>query len=376
MIRAFVEQSARRRLVWVLFLAVGSVAAASLGHLLKPAALEGVDDLPSLPFLALLRWDSGWYGRIAQEGYWFAPGEQSPVAFFPLYPMLIRAVAWLGVNRWIAGVLLSFGAGVAGLMVFHRWLGKVAPAHATTAWLVLVSYPYACYLYGVVYSDALFLLLVVGAFLALESDSPFAAAVLGALATACRPVAPAVVIGLTLRSLERRRRAGLPLRVIDWVPGLAGVGLLAYMIFLEQRFGDALAFAHVQGARGWEQAPGLDTWLKSEWFHQLGTGHWTVKLRLGAHAFVTVGALALVPAVFRRLGWGYGVYALIVLAMPALSSKDFQGMGRYAIAAFPVLVPLAAWLDEWAGVRDFLLLVLALALALTAAAWGTGAYVA
>jgi hypothetical protein len=172
MIRAFVLPSSQRRVAWLLFLALGSVAAASLGHVVKPAFLVGPDDLPSLPFVALLRWDSGWYGAIAKDGYWVAPGQQSPVAFFPLYPLLMRAVAWLGVNRWVAGVLVSFSAGVAALLVFHRWLSRVAPAEAATAWLVLVSYPYACYLYGVVYSDALFLLLVVSAFVALEEDRP------------------------------------------------------------------------------------------------------------------------------------------------------------------------------------------------------------
>lgn len=376
MIREFVLQSAQRRLVWLLFLALGSVAAASLGHLLRPVLLEGATDLPSLPFVALVRWDAGWYGAIADNGYWFKPNEQSPVAYFPLYPLVIRAVSWLGVNRWIAGSLISLISGIAGLLLFHRWLSRVIPEHAATGWLLLVSYPYACYLYGVVYSDALFLALTMAAFLALESDRPIVAAVLGALATACRPVAPALVLGLVVRSLERRRRAGLSIRVIDLVPALAGLGLGAYMLFLHQRFGDPLAFAHVHGAPGWEQAAGWSTWLKEEWFHQLRVGHWTVKLRLGAHAFVTIGALALVPAVFRRLGWGYGLYCLVVLALPAISSKDFQGMGRYAIAAFPVLVPMARWLDEWAGIRDLLLLLMPLGLGLAAGLWGTGAYVA
>lgn len=376
MIRRLVLQSPANATGWLVLLAFGSVMAASLGHLVKPVLLPGVDDLPGLPFVAMLRWDAGWYGAIAKDGYWLAPGQQSPVAYFPLYPLLVRGIAFVGVNRWVAAALLSFVAGVGGLLVVRRWLSTVAPLEAMTAWLVLVSYPYACYLYGVVYSDALFLLLVAGAFWALESDRPVLTAVLGAFATACRPVAPAVVIGLTVRSLERRRRAGLPVRVVDVVPALSGLGLLVWMIFLEQRFGDPLAFAHVQGAPGWEQAPGWASWLKSEWFHQMATGHWTVRLRLGAHAFVTIGALALVPKVFRRLGFGYGLYCLLVLAMPAVSSKDFQGMGRYALAAFPLTVPLAAWLDVWAGVRDALLLALALGLALTAAVWGTGAYVA
>ncbi len=376
MIRAFVLHSPSRRLGWLCFLALGSVVAASLGHLLKPAFLEGVDDLPGLPFAAMMRWDAGWYGSIAKDGYWLSPGKQSPVAYFPLYPLLIRAAAWTGANRWVAAALLSFGAGIGGLLALRRWLGRVAPAQATTAWLLVVSYPYTCYLYGVVYSDALFLLLVVGAFLALESDSPIAATFLGALATACRPVAPAVVVGLTLRSLERRRRAGLPIRLLDLVPGLSGLGLLAYMFFLQQQFGDPLAFAHVQSAPGWESASGWSLVFKSEWWHHMRVDHWTVKLRLGAHAFVTLGAVALIPSVFRRLGWGYGAYVLLVLAMPAASSKDLQGMGRYALAAFPVFVPLAGWLDEWGGLRDLLLVVLAAGLAVTAALWGTGAYVA
>lgn len=376
MIRAFVMQSPSKRLAWLIFLAAGVIFAASLGHLWKPVLLEGATDLPGLPFVAMVRWDAGWYGSIAENGYWLTPGQQSPVAYFPLYPLVIRALMWVGANRWVAGSLVTLVSGIAALVLMHRWLTKVAPNQALTAWLVLISYPYAVYLYGVVYSDALFLLLVVGAFLALESDRPIVAAVLGALATACRPVAPALVVGLVVRSLERRRRAGLPIRIVDVIPGFAGLGLLAYMVFLDQQFGDPLAFAHVHGAPGWDQAAGWATWLKEEWLHQMRVGHWTVKLRLGAHAFVTVGALALVPAVFRRVGWGYGLYCLIVLALPAVSSKDFQGMGRYAIAAFPVLIPAASWLDEWAGIRDVLLLALGLGLAATALVWGAGAYVA
>ncbi|MBL8937332.1 MAG: hypothetical protein JNM69_22420, partial [Archangium sp.] len=45
MIRAYVLHSPGRRLGWLLFLALGSVAAASLGHVLKPVFLEGVTDL-------------------------------------------------------------------------------------------------------------------------------------------------------------------------------------------------------------------------------------------------------------------------------------------------------------------------------------------
>jgi len=39
--------------------------------------------------------------------------------------------------------------------------------------------------------------------------------------------------------------------------------------------------------------------------------------------------------VFRRLGWGYGAYVVIAVLATAAATKDFVGMGRYSLAAFP-----------------------------------------
>ena len=36
--------------------------------------------------------DGGWYGNIADQGYVLIEGAQSNVAFFPLYPMSVRAL--------------------------------------------------------------------------------------------------------------------------------------------------------------------------------------------------------------------------------------------------------------------------------------------
>jgi hypothetical protein len=353
-----------------------SVSLATLGSVLWPPRELLPADVPA--FLgALVRWDAGWYGHIADNGYWLKPGEQSPVAFFPLYPLVIRGGTWLGLNRWLAASLVSFVSALAGLSLFARWAWRLAPQHALSAFWLLTLYPFAEYLYGVVYSDALFLLAAVAAFLALERDRPVLAGVLGAFATACRPVAPAIVLGLLARSLERRRTAGLPVRLVDLVPALAGVGLLSYMIFLGVRFGDPLAFAHVQGAPGWDQTPGWHSWLKVEWFKTMFPKvDFLIGLRLGGHALVTVLALALVVPTFKRLGWGYGLYVLLVVGIPALSSKDFQGLGRYAIAAFPLFLTLASLLEGKPRLRVALLVVFALTLGALAIALGAGGYVA
>ena len=39
--------------------------------------------------------DSGWYFLIARNGYFYTPDAQSPVAFFPSYPMAVRGLGWV-----------------------------------------------------------------------------------------------------------------------------------------------------------------------------------------------------------------------------------------------------------------------------------------
>src|SRR5207245_4329002 len=108
-----------------------------------------------------------------------------------------------------AGVIVTYLAGVAAALLFHHWcqaaLGRTG---ARLGVLLLLLYPFSFFLFGVVYSDALFLASALGAFVLLEHDRPWLAGLAGALATATRPVGVAVVAGLVLRALERR--GGVP----------------------------------------------------------------------------------------------------------------------------------------------------------------------
>ncbi len=356
---------------------VATFACTSVGA----AWLDPKDQVPappsSLPWRALARWDAGWYAEIARSGYSFSPASQSSVAFFPLYPLAMRALSSLGLDVWIAGALLSACAGAVALVLFEIWARRLLPEQASSATVLLASYPFAFYLFGIVYSDALFLALVVGAFLALETDRPWLSAALGALATATRPVAPAVVLGLLLRSVERRRARNENLRAVDFVPALAALGLVAYMAFLEGAFDDATAFATAQAAPGWDQPPTWRTWLKVAWFEALfPRSAPLVAIRLGGHALVTLVALALVWPTKSRLGWGYAVYAAAAVGLPAVSSKDFQGLGRYVLAAFPLFLTLSGLLGGRPRLMAAYVAMSAVLWLLLAFAFGGGGYVA
>jgi hypothetical protein len=364
---------------YMLGIAAASIVLATAGELSAPHRNGPKEaDAPTLPpAIALIHWDSGWYGDISEHGYWYKPGEQSPVAFFPVYPLVIRGLTGLVLNRWYAGEMVSLFSGMLALYLFFLWVKKLAPAHAHWALWTLALYPFANYLYGVVYSDSLFLLLVVAAFLSLEHRRYFLCTLLGIAATACRPVAPAVVVGLLVRSLELRKKEGGRLRLIDFLPALSGVGLAAYMAYLQINFDDALAFIHVQSAPGWAQPPGWRSWLKVVWFQTLFPRcSFATAFRLGGHALCTFLALGLSWPTAKKVGWGYGVYCALVVGIPAISSKDFQGLGRYVMAAFPLFLTASLLLAENRPVHKKLLLVSTAILAICAVSFGAGSYIA
>jgi hypothetical protein len=298
-------------------------------------------------------WDGWWYLGIARRGYlFFQPERQSPTAFFPLYPLLIRETAGVAGSALVAGFLITLASGLGAAVVFHRWcVARFSSRTARYAVALLLLYPFAFYLMGAVYADALFLFTAAGAFLAFELDHPVLAGLLAALATATRPVGVALILGLWILALERRgvfahlrqhrlyRWYDLPfhMRRADLGLLLAPGGLVAFSVFLWVRFSQPFAFLDTAGAAGWDQPAGFHTWFKVHWIKAMWHGPWTNGHfgHLLINALATFVVAAFIPAVVRRLGWGYGTFVIVAVVLTAISTKDFVGMGRYTLAAFP-----------------------------------------
>ena len=145
---------------------------------------------PRLHFEAYARWDGAWYHLIATRGYFYdGPGKQSAVAFFPAYPTVMRGLGDLIGDTMVAGVVVTLVATAVAGVLLHRWASDRFDRRVAALLVVfLVCSPYAYYLLGVLYSDALFLATTVAAFLLLERRHPWLAAGAAALATADRPV--------------------------------------------------------------------------------------------------------------------------------------------------------------------------------------------
>lgn len=114
------------------------------------------------------RWDGQWYLKIATQGYNRTDGS---AAFFPLYPWTVQVFGWLAAERYIwAGIILSSFFFLAALFLLHRLVRlDFHPADAGRTTFYLAAFPMAFFFWAV-YSESLFLFLVVWAILAARTQ--------------------------------------------------------------------------------------------------------------------------------------------------------------------------------------------------------------
>lgn len=293
-------------------------------------------------------WDGFWYTTIATIGYFYDPNLSPDIltspAFFPGYPMLMRAVTLIVRDPSLAGILVSLVAGAVGTCFLYRWAHeRLGPTRARITVFVLVLYPYSMYLYGIVYADALFFACAVIAFVALDEGHPIVAGVVGALACSTRLVGLAVAVGLVLRLIELRgvlpargepRRLHLDrLRRADAALLLPPLGLVGFSVYLNVTFGDPLLFQ--TSAQAWGQGDGVRTLLKAETWTMLTSELTYLRVELALQLVLLLFALSLTRHVLRRFGWAYAGYVLLILGIPLVTVGNLFGAGRYVLAAFP-----------------------------------------
>jgi hypothetical protein len=354
-------------------LLVAIFAALSFGPASGGLARENADkfDEPALthaiadPVLApLARWDSVWYLTIADSGY---GGSTARAAFFPLYPLLVRAVGTVfggsHAALLVAAFLVSLAAFVAALVLLYRLTElELGRRLARPTLLLLAVFPAAVY-FGAPYSESLFLLLAVGAFYAARTGRWAWAGACAGLASATRSAGLLLLIPLVLIWWSGRpRRAG----DAAWLL-LAPLGIAAYAAWLGLAEGDALRFLDVQEA--WSRhlvVPLAGAWdglvAAFDGVRQLASGSRTPvyfeqaagdPFRIAAinvMLFATlVFAVVACVGVFRRLPRAYGAWVAASLVLPLtfpVTPQPLMSLPRFVSVLFPVFMWLAVLCEE------------------------------
>ncbi|MFZ2114343.1 MAG: hypothetical protein WAU77_11535, partial [Solirubrobacteraceae bacterium] len=253
-----------RLLVWI----AGSGAVAVLGfgpvrHAFDPPGVtRGFGWLGDVLAAPVARWDAAWYLVIAHYGYrpefgaFTAPRD----AFFPLYPLGLRALSDVGLAPVIAGVILSLAAFMTALYALHRLtalevarlrggssaggigapnetgnaprarggalgflglagrdaggvpLAKLDSREVARLAVLLTAFAPMAFYFSAVYSESLYFALSVGLFLCARRGHWGSAALLGALASATRSTGVVLILPLLLLYLYGPREDREPER--------------------------------------------------------------------------------------------------------------------------------------------------------------------
>jgi hypothetical protein len=286
----------------------------------------------------MVAFDSVYYLQILKHGYWQNDPPRE-VAFFPLYPLLGRALSPVMAPE-AALLVISNVCAIAGLSVFYFWARRITNADvALVSTLVL-----CCYTGSVFLSSALtegpFVLLVSTVLLLMSHKRFYWAAAVCAVAATLRPTTIAVTVTLVLAFMIH---AGLH---TNWfrtlckaaLIGLIGYsGTLVYQTYLWAATGDPQVYMKAQ-----------DTWQDEAraWREQQASQHHALK------ALYETGVLPEPPAerftwpwVKERLLkpgiWNHGIAsALIALSLVGLIASP-GGLPR-VLYTCPILIALLA----------------------------------
>lgn len=305
---------------------------------------------PTFPLIdASWRWDAGWYLDIATRGYQWHGGE-SNVAFFPLYPLLIRA-AWEllpGHRVFLFGVLINDLAFFLALIAIWHYAQHIGGRDVARRTVYLLAIFPTAFFYAAAYSEAVFLLVTAVSLVAMQRGRFGTAGAAGFFAGLARP--PGVYLGVAyLIFLWRHRAATWTGRLRQLAPVLLlPAGLGAYMLYLELRFGDPLLFVKAQDAWGRLRMLPWSALLKA--IELTLTRPWDVPwLMGGVNTAAAVLALVLAAVALRRdpAGGTYGLVTIVAALAFPIGGMPTISVARFVAALFPLFVPLARWSSRW-----------------------------
>jgi hypothetical protein len=298
----------------------------------------------------LTSWDGRWYFEIVRLGY---PHDVPPsitfdqlearAAFFPLYPVLVRAVdTVLPRGDVLAGLALNVLLGLI-LVVLVGYLTRhlYGVGAARRAMILTALFP-GSFVLSFTYSEALMLVLSAACLLLLLHERWWLAGAAAALATASRPNAVALIAACAVAAFIaiRRDRRWQALAA----PLLAPIGLVAFHLFIGAHTGERGVWFRVQ-SEAWGEGLSFGTRalrdIGDAFAHPLSSPTRVLTL------LCVVAMLAGIWAAWRvRLPWPLAAYTATILVLMLLP-ETVTARPRFLFTAFPLLIAVgAAWPED------------------------------
>ena len=298
----------------------------------------------------LTSWDGIWYLRIVRRGYpEYVPSgityddPEARVAFFPMYPWLVRTVdrvlpggdtfAALVVNLVLGAVFVL----LVGLLARH-WFGESTARSA----MVLASFFPGSFVLSFAYSEALLLTLAAACLLALTRERWLWAGIFAAIATATRPNGVALVAATAVAAYVAIRRSR------EWralvAPVLSPIGFVAYQLWIDRHAHETRVWFRVQG-EAWKEGASFGLTAIRNTLEAFTKPLTSPTDLITAVAFLATLLVVWIAWRRVRLPAPAAAYSAVIIALMLLPAT-VTARPRFLFTAFPLFIAAAVWLDD------------------------------
>lgn len=322
----------------------------------------------------LASWDGWWYLQIAENGYRpeplkpLAPGgqftaEQNSVAFFPLYPTLIRTVSDItGLSLYGSAILVSVLCSFIAAAGIYAAISLLAGARAGTIAAGLWAVAPAAGVEWAVYSESLFVAIAVWTCYAVLKRRWVAAGLLAFLSGLSRPTAAALIGAVGLAALvtvlrrDGRRQQGVtaPLYALVAAP----LGLLSYVLWVGHSMGDLTAYFALQ-REAWAHYFDFGSYTLDV-LRNVAVGHSGYLFAYPVPDLVAVQIVVALPFLVvlmlrKRPPLVLTAFTLATIVSILGTQQMFGNTPRHLLPLFPLLLAPAATMSrlKWPGLAVF-----------------------
>ncbi len=270
---------------------------------------------------------------IATQGY-----AGTDMAFFPLFPLLIRILGSLVGNHLVAGLLISNASFFFGLLYLYKLLEHEYDRSVARRAIFYVSIFPSAFFFSAVYTESLFFMLTVASFYYMRMHHWWFAGAIGFLAALTRVEGVLLVVPFLIEWYSQYK-PNLKQHLSNLLPGgLIPLGLFTYMAFLWVLVGDPLYFSHVQ--IHWNRHFALPWVSVVNSLHQIATATQgqTIANQLMelSFTFLMIGVLIVG---WKQLRPSYIAYMALSILIP-MSTSSLMSMPRFALVLFPMFAIL------------------------------------
>ncbi|MGD0750967.1 MAG: glycosyltransferase family 39 protein [Anaerolineales bacterium] len=311
----------------------------------------------------LIRWDSWGYISIVKNGY-----SLITTAFFPLYPLLIRLFSSLKGNIWTSGLWISNLSFLIALFYIYAIAKQEFDDDTASRTVFYIASAPAAFFFSTVYTESVFLLCLAACFYYSRNRKWLLAAIAGALASATRLTGVLAASFILFEALWQQGVRFIPkpwsiqaqINILKdgiqtlpkaWKGILAALfstsGLIAYMFYLYQKFGDPLAFLRAE--KSWSKT------ISWNWpvrliqniinFHRVTGNILAGGFDNPEHVMDPIFLIVFIPLViivFLKFRPSFGLFTLLSFLLPLISGRP-DSMRRYVLALIPCYLLLALW---------------------------------